>query len=145
MSDPAVAGKVREAIAVAMAEAAALGIEAGARWGDLQGVQRGERWIPVHGGDGDLGIYNAIFSVPGADGRLQVLYGTSFVQTVAFDAGGPRAQAMLTYSQSSDPASPHHSDQTDRFAQKAWITQAFTEAQIEADPAYRSVSIRAPR
>lgn len=145
VADPTVGDAVRAAIAAAMEEGAALGIPPGARWGDLQGVQRGGSWIPIHGGDGELGIYNSIESVPREDGRLHVMFGTSFIQTVEFDGNGPRAQALLSYSQSTNPASKHYADQSARFSAKAWITQAFTEAQIKADPAYSSISIKAPR
>lgn len=145
VADPAVALAVRQAIAAAMEEGAELGIPPGARWGDLQGVQRGASWIPIHGGDGELGVYNSIESAPRADGRLHVMFGTSFIQTVEFDGSGPRAQALLSYSQSANPASKHYGDQTARFSAKAWITQAFTEAQITADPAYSTISIKAPR
>jgi acyl-homoserine-lactone acylase len=145
LANPAVAGALQAALTGVVQEVDSLGVPAGARWGDLQGVMRGERWIPIHGGEGELGVYNAIYSFPNADGRLKVDGGTSFIQTVAFEAGGPRAQAMLGYSQSTNPASPHFADQTLRFSQKAWITQAFTEAQIKADPAYTTVSISAPR
>jgi len=51
------------------------------------------------------------------------------------------AQAFLSYSQSSNPASPHFADQTVRFAAKQWITLPFTEAAITADPAYRTSTI----
>jgi acyl-homoserine-lactone acylase len=40
----------------------------------------------------------------------------------------------LTYSQSSDPASPHHGDQTERFSRKDWIPWPYTEAAIQRDP-----------
>ncbi len=145
VADRAIAQALRDALAATMQEAAAMGVPAGARWGDLQGVMRNGRWIPIHGGDGGLGVYNAIYSVPAEDGRLHVNDGSSYLQTVSFDANGPRVQAMLSYSQSTNPASPHYADQTTHFSQKAWITQAFTEAQIKADPAYTSVRIFAPR
>jgi acyl-homoserine-lactone acylase len=69
------------------------------------------------------------------------VYGTSYIQTVMFDAAGPQAQAFLTFSQSSNPKSPHHADQTERFSKNEWITQAFTEAQITGDANYRTMSI----
>ena len=145
LGDPAVAQAIRTALAATMQDAAALGVPAGARWGDMQGVMRDGRWIPIHGGDGALGIYNAMDSLPQQDGRLHVKHGTSYLQTVSFDSAGPRAQAVLSYSQSTDPASPYYADQTTLFSKKAWITQAFTEAQIKADPAYKSTRISVKR
>lgn len=145
VANPEVASAVRQALGGISQYAASLGLPANARWGDVQGVMRQGLWIPIPGGDGELGIYNAIESAPADDGRLHVMFGTSFVQTVTFDASGPRAHALLSYSQSTDPASPHHADQTARFSDKSWIEQAFTEAQIRADPVYHSISIFAPR
>ena len=145
LADPAVAEAVRAALGAATQDLADLGVPAGARWGDLQGVMRGDTWIPVHGGDGEMGVYNAIDSAPDKDGRLHVQFGTSYLQTVWFDTAGVHAQAMLSYSQSTNPASPYYADQTTRFSRKEWITQVFSEAQIKADPAYKSTSITAPR
>lgn len=39
-------------------------------------------------------------------------YGNSFVMAMAFEADGPEARAITTYSQSADPASEHHDDQS---------------------------------
>ena len=53
-------------------------------------------------------------------GGYRIDYGTSYVQVVGFDDRGPRAQALLTYGQSSDPASPHAADQLRLFSAKQW-------------------------
>ena len=42
------------------------------------------------------------------------------MQTVTFDERGPVAQAILTYGQSTDPASPHATDQMKLFSAKQW-------------------------
>jgi acyl-homoserine-lactone acylase len=103
----------------------------------------GRTIVPIHGNQGtELGIYNAITSslTPGVG--YVVNYGTSYIQTVQFTDSGPNAQAFLTYSQSTNPASPNFADQTARFSAKQWITLPFTEAAITADPAYRTTTIR---
>ena len=56
---------------------------------------------------------------------LRIDYGTSYVQTVTFDARGPVAQAILTYGQSTNPASPHANDQMREFSAKRWHTLPF--------------------
>jgi acyl-homoserine-lactone acylase len=106
----------------------------------------GQVIIPIHGGDsaggGDLvGVYNKITSsiVPGI-GYI-VSTGTSYIQTVQFTDGGVNAQAFLSYSQSSNPASPNFADQTARFSAKQWIALPFTEAAITSDPGYRTSTI----
>ena len=47
------------------------------------------------------------------------------MQTVTFDAKGPVAQAILTYGQSTNPASPHANDQMREFSAKRWHTLPF--------------------
>jgi acyl-homoserine-lactone acylase len=47
---------------------------------------------------------------------------------------GPRTRTILTYSESSNPSSPHHTDQTALFSRSQWVTERFTEAEINATP-----------
>jgi acyl-homoserine-lactone acylase len=54
---------------------------------------------------------------------------------VSLTPAGPQARTILTYSESANPASPHHADQTRLFTQKQWVTERFTDAAITADPA----------
>jgi hypothetical protein len=53
-------------------------------------------------------------------GGYRIDYGTSYVQVVGFDERGPRAQALLTYGESSDPSSPHASDQLRLYSARQW-------------------------
>jgi acyl-homoserine-lactone acylase len=106
----------------------------------------GQVIVPIHGGDsaggGDLvGVYNKITSSLAPGLGYVVSTGTSYIQTVQFTDGGVNAQAFLSYSQSSNPASPHFADQTARFSAKQWITLPFTESAITSDPAYRTATI----
>ncbi|GMU07873.1 acylase [Corallococcus caeni] len=59
--------------------------------------------------------------------------GSSFVMALQFTDAGPNANAVLTYSQSGDPKSPHYADQTLLFSQKKWRPILFTDAQIAGD------------
>jgi acyl-homoserine-lactone acylase len=61
---------------------------------------------------------------------LVPVHGSSYVQVVSFDARGPVADALLSYSQSTDPASPHSQDQTRAFSEKRWHRLPFTPAEI---------------
>lgn len=102
----------------------------------------GQVIVPVHGNGGDvLGIYNKIDSslVPGLG--YVVTTGTSYIQTVQFTDSGPNAQGFLTYSNSTNPASPHFADQTQRFSSKQWIAFPFTESAITSDPAYSTRTV----
>ena len=84
---------------------------------------------------------------------LRIDYGTSYVQTVTFDAKGPVAQAILTYGQSTNPASPHANDQMRAFSAKRWHTLPFHRDDVVkarvGEPlqgdGYRYVPIKDPR
>ncbi len=49
---------------------------------------------------------------------------------------GPRGHAILRYSQSENPSSPHFADQTRLYAQERWLPLRFTERAIRAAPGY---------
>ncbi len=89
------------------------------------------------------GVYNALHMKTGLTehGYLGVAWGTSYIQLVAFDGHGPVARGLLTYGQSTDPASPYHSDQLPLHAAKQLFPLPFTRAQVEADGRGRKVSV----
>ncbi|WP_083268415.1 penicillin acylase family protein [Lentzea guizhouensis] len=103
----------------------------------LDAVQRYEG-IPVHGCRGPEGCFNVI-SVPGTPRPLDefgaIPHGTSFVMAVELTAHGPRMRSVLVYGQSANRSSVHHTDQARLYASKKWVTAAFTEREIAADPA----------
>ncbi|MCS0614585.1 acylase [Massilia kyonggiensis] len=144
VNDPLVAALLRQALAGAVQDARDAGLDPDATLGQLQAFQAGTQPVPIHGAPEHLGIYNVIESGADGNGHLVPLAGTSYVQAVAFDGGGPRARALLSYSQSADPASPHYADQTQRFARKDWIALPFTEQAMRADPEYRTLRISGP-
>ncbi len=62
--------------------------------------------------------------------------GSSFVLAAELTPTGAHARALLTYGNSSDPASPFYRDQLELFAQGALRPVLRTDAEITADPAY---------
>ncbi|OYY91983.1 MAG: acyl-homoserine-lactone acylase [Sphingomonas sp. 28-66-16] len=112
-----------------------------ARWGDTQFAIRGDEHIPIHGADGQLGVLNVQMSKPEAGG-LVPYHGSSYIQVVTFDDKGPVADAVLSYSQSTDPASPHFADQTRLYSAKKWVRLPFTPAEIRASADGPAVTIR---
>jgi len=92
--------------------------------------------IPIHGGLGTLGVFNAINnSLSSTPGRgYDVPHGSSYIQTVTWDASGPQAGMILTYSQSTDPASPRYSDLTELYSRQGWVDVPFSDAEIRSDP-----------
>ncbi len=133
-----VAEALREAMLASTAEVAKLGLTADSTWGDIQVSGQ----TPIHGGPQALGVYNAMQTVPRADGKREVISGSSYMQIVTFDDKGPHAQGVLAFSLSSDPASAHSNDQTLAFSQKKLSPLPFTEAQIKADPHYKEQQIK---
>jgi acyl-homoserine-lactone acylase len=95
---------------------------------------RGQK-IAIPGGDEFEGVLNKVESQgqPAIDPKgYNVNYGSSYIQTVGFDERGPVAQGLLTYGQSSDPASPRAYDQLPLFSAGKWHPLPFHRADIEA-------------
>ena len=130
-----VAKALREAMLASSAEVGKLGET---RWGDIQVSGQ----TPIHGGPQELGIYNAMQTVPRADGKREVVSGTSYLQIVTFDDKGPNAVGVLAFSESSNPASAYSKDQTQGFSEKKLHPLPFTEAQIKADPHYQIQTVK---
>jgi acyl-homoserine-lactone acylase len=55
------------------------------------------------------------------------------VQAVHLKPGCPDVRTILTYGESTNPASVHSSDQTKLFSQKKWVTAPFCAKDLEAD------------
>ncbi|GHB39887.1 penicillin amidase [Streptomyces viridiviolaceus] len=133
------------ALADAVAELRAAGIALDAPLGEHQFVVRGGERIPVGGGTESLGVWNKIEPVwdPARGGYTEVTTGSSYIQAVGWDGTRcPVARTLLTYSQSSDPYSPHHADQTRLFSGERWVTSRFCERDILSSPALRVVRVR---
>ncbi|WP_262020126.1 MULTISPECIES: acylase [unclassified Pseudomonas] len=130
-----VAKALRAAMLASSAEVSKLGQT---RWGDIQVSGQ----TPIHGGPQELGIYNAMQTVPRADGKREVVSGTSYLQIVSFDDKGPNAVGVLAFSESSNPASAYSKDQTQAFSEKKLRPLPFTEAQIKADPHYQIHTVK---
>lgn len=118
-TDGAKGEKLLAALGEAVEDLEKAGIAIDAPWGEVQRVMAGNDAIPIHGGPGTLGILNMQESVPASFG-LTPRHGTSYIQIVSFDDKGPVVDAILSYSQSTNPASPHAADQTRAYAEKRW-------------------------
>ena len=93
--------------------------------------------VPIPGCAGSYGCFNAIepSSGLGANGKFgPVDFGSSFVMSVELTRNGPTARTILTYSESANPDSPHFTDQTRLFSHKQWVTDRFSEADIDSSP-----------
>jgi acyl-homoserine-lactone acylase len=134
------------ALTGAVEDLRAKGIALDVPLGDLQAEPRGNERIPIHGcGEGE-GCFNIVTTDRDAQGRYDPRTGASFIMAAAFDTNGvPRGEAVLSYSQSENPQSPHYADQTRLFSQKQWLPMRFTEAQIRGDAAYKRTVVTGRR
>ena len=113
------------------------GVAMDATLGSLQyvtadGTPQGER-IPMHGGLHGEGVFN-VATTPGPNAKGEytpVIQGPTYMQIVTFDDAGPVATALLGFSQSADPASPHYVDQTRRYSRKEWVALPFSSEQVQ--------------
>jgi len=115
-----------------------------AKLGDYQADTRNGVRVALHGGLGDVdGVYNSIRwnTAISATGYNNPYWGSSYIQTVGFDANGPVAQGMLVYGQSTDPKSPYYADQIGVYARKEWPVLPFSQERIKADPAYQATTL----
>jgi acyl-homoserine-lactone acylase len=104
--------------------------------------------IPIPGGPGDPdGIFNAIYVAdePG-DSLTAPDDGSSFIQVVTWakNSSCPVGSTILTYSESSNPSSPHFADQTKLFSKKQFLPDRFCQSQIAADSHLQVVTVRSP-
>ncbi|MBB3104561.1 acylase [Azomonas macrocytogenes] len=134
--------KIEQILANAARKVATMGLTNQAKWGQVQFIHRGEQKISIPGGDGRLGIYNAIQSESGMEHNMEVISGSSYIQLVSFDNQGPVAKGLLTFSQSSDPDSPHFKDQTELFSKQDWQPLPFTKNQIQADKEVEKLQLK---
>ncbi|MFL1466658.1 penicillin acylase family protein [Marinobacter sp. HN1S83] len=108
-----------------------------AAMGDVQVSGVHDTVIPLFGGEGFEGAFTIAISRPNdiSDGRYEVNYGNSYIQAVTWDEDGqPVAEGFVTYSQSTDPASPWFSDMTEAYSGKQWIRFPYQQEEIESDP-----------
>ncbi|WP_392667463.1 penicillin acylase family protein [Streptomyces sp. LN785] len=140
--------RVIAALADAVAELRAARIALDAPLGTYQGVVRNGKRLAMGGGTESLGIWNkteAVWNAAGG-GYTDISAGSSYIQAVGWDGSGcPVARTLLTYSQSSNPKSPHYSDQTELFSGERWVTSRFCEKDIARSPALRVVAVREHR
>jgi acyl-homoserine-lactone acylase len=123
------------------------GIALDAPWGTVQFDVRNGESIPIHGGSGTSGVYNAISPgglIPGV-GYTPIFHGSSYIQAVTFTPQGPDARAIVTYSESTDPENPHYADMTKLFSKSGWVKLPFKEGDIRRDPELVVIKLNAPR
>lgn len=127
-----------QALADAVTDLQNAGIPLDAPLRGYQYENRGGEDIPIHGGPGSLGVFNAInvgWNPPA--GYPNVAHGSSFIAAMAFRKRGRcpvRARTFVTYGQTENQDSPHASDYTRAFSEKNWNHVPFCGYEIRKDP-----------
>lgn len=109
-------------------------------WGQLFRVRRGDVELPAPGATESLGVFNTVEFSRDQAGRWAAMGGTSYVLAVEFK-DTPVAMSVLPYSQSADPQSKNHTDQTTLFGRRA-VKQFWTS---ESDIQRHTVRRYAPK
>lgn len=125
--------------------------------GELQYTMKDTQRISIPGGYHSEGAFQVIAGGTGSNDTLlptlklagpvtkgsplttegyPVAYGSSYVMVVELTPAGPKGQAILSYSQSTDPKSPNFADQTLLFGQRQFRPMLWSDADIQKDPAY---------
>lgn len=103
-------------------------------WGDVMKYKHGNAEFPANGGFGNLGIFRVITFSGMKEKKRTPTHGETFVICVEFGSK-PRAFAILSYGNASQPGSPHSTDQLEWMTRKALrpvlLDRKSVEAQVE--------------
>ena len=128
---------VPKALRSAVADLRNSGIPLNASLRNYQYDERAGVRYPIPGGPSAAGQYNLISSRDGwapGQGWNDIASGSSFLMWVQFGDDGPHGRSVMSYSQSNNPQSAHHVDQTKLFSEKKSKPILFKERAILADP-----------
>lgn len=129
LADPAVA---RQALAAAAAAVEAAHGGLGVAWGEVNRLRVGDHDLPGNGGPGSLGVFRVTWFAGGDEATDVAVAGDSFVAAVEFAAAGPRALALVSYGNASQPGSPHRGDQLPLYAEQRLRPVRFAAGEVEA-------------
>jgi acyl-homoserine-lactone acylase len=102
-------------------------------WGEVHRFRRGDVDLPANGFTDPYGVFRNAWFAEAEDGRLVATGGDTYVAAIEF-SDPVRAMAVLGYGNSSQPGSPHLSDQLEFLARKelrpVWRTREEIEAHL---------------
>lgn len=104
-------------------------------WGDVNRLLGGDYNLPGNGAPGGLGVFHVVSYAPNDEGIFRAVHGDSWVATIEFTPEGPRARALLSYGNATQPDSEHAWDQLELLADQEmrplWRERAEVEAHLE--------------
>ena len=124
-------GTTRTALATAAYKLTSAGLAMDAPLGDIQFVERNGQKLPI---SGSRYAYHLIRFAPPEKGKgfTDAMTGDSYIHAVSLLSSGPKGRFLLTYSQSSNPQSPHFADMTALYSQSRWADVTFSPEEIRA-------------
>jgi acyl-homoserine-lactone acylase len=123
--------ETRRALVRAMQRIQGAGVAFDAPLGSVQSVTRAGQRLPMSGASFTYHEISPGTVTPG-QGITDIRLGDSYIHAVTLGAHPPRGRFIVTYSQSTNPSSPHFGDMTATFSSQRWLDVAFTSAQIAA-------------
>ncbi len=89
-----------------------------APWGDFRRLRIGNTDLPANGAPGGLGAFRVLqYGPPDAEKKRAAVMGDTFVLCLEF-SNPPKAMALVSYGNSSQPGSPHQVDQLPLLSEK---------------------------
>lgn len=133
VANPTLVAVIEGALGAATQTLSDAGIALDAPWGEVQFDEKNGVRYPIHGGSGDM-MFSVITSgLVDGEGYSSIRHGNSYIQAVTWDETDcPDAYAILTYSQSTDPASAHYADATQLYSEGGWIDMPMCQADQDA-------------
>lgn len=123
--------ETRQALAAAVESFGTLDLALDAPLADTQAVMRNGHRIPISGSTFAYHMARSM-GAPESPEVTEIRSGDSYMHLVTLQPGKVGGRFILTYSQSTNPQSPHYSDMTEVFSRQALIDIAFSDEQIAA-------------
>ncbi|MEZ4869507.1 MAG: penicillin acylase family protein [Caldilineaceae bacterium] len=129
LADPELA---TDALRGAVAQLQQQGLTLDTPWGDVARLRHSGYDFPGHSNDGKLGVFPMMQYVPAPDGRLQPIWGDTFVAAIEF-SDPVQAQVLLSYGNATDPTAPGVHEQLALYAAKQLRPALRTRTEVEAN------------
>ena len=108
-------------------------------FGEVSRFALGKVDLPGLGGFGNTGVFHVITWSPLKDGKRTPVHGETWVSMVEFSIP-IKAKGLMSYGNSTQPGSPHRSDQLEQLSKKTyrtlWTTRTEVEKHVEERVAY---------
>jgi acyl-homoserine-lactone acylase len=121
----------RVALAQAVADLDAAHVPIDVPLSQVQFVDRNGVRIPIGGGPESYNNFKATL-VADKGFTDPIPFADSYIHLVEFTDTGPSARGVMSYSQSTNPESPHYADMTTVYAQRRFFVLPFSAAEIAA-------------